>query len=395
MTRALACLLLVGCGRLGFGAGDRVDGRGSSDAPGGIAAAEITPPAFSTTSTTFVPVPGATLTVPPSTGTTWLLLVSATLRSTTILDINVEARYLVDGVERGMGGTQVNLGAGPWQHFYVLAGTEAAQTITFELRDASGGTATLDQLHAVIVPLPANAEPHYASMDAPQPIVGQTVTSVPISLGQLSGSYLVLVLANDTDTPALQDVYVDSVGPAGEVLIPSSQNAREAWQSMFMARLLSISAADAVFTFHSYGGTSQSMSQLRDIRVLALRPDAFSSFEQLGTATLIDTMAPAVSIGAELMPTMGSAATYLYLASSWSGVNCISGTTVSLRRLHFIVDGADRMIEHASDNCAMQITYGAVGLLSARPATLQNGVSSGNGESVYMVDSQIVLLGLP
>jgi hypothetical protein len=77
--------VLVGCGRLGFG-------NAGPDA-GTHVPAELAVPAFSTTSTEFVDVPGATLEIPPSPGTRWLLVTSAGLASTTPLDVNVEARY--------------------------------------------------------------------------------------------------------------------------------------------------------------------------------------------------------------------------------------------------------------------------------------------------------------
>ena len=98
MIRALL-IFLIGCGRIGFDSG----GDGPALMP--IGPTETNVDRFTTTSSTFVEVPGSTVTLPPSPGTRWLILVNASLLSSTFKEIGVEARYLVDGVERGIGGT--------------------------------------------------------------------------------------------------------------------------------------------------------------------------------------------------------------------------------------------------------------------------------------------------
>ena len=392
MRLLLGCLIAAGCGRLGFDASDA-----ASDASSVIVdTVELTPPSFSTSSVDFVDIPGATATIAPSPGAMWLILTSATLASTNIAAQCVEARYLVDATERGMGGTQ-GTGAGPWQHFYLLPGSDAPQTLTYQLRDASAGTATIDQLHVIIVKLPDGAEPHYASADPIREVTSMEASPATevLSLGAMAGDYVVLTLANSSDAPGESDMYVKWLGPGGEILQAVSQNPREPWQSQLMVRVLSVSSPDALFTLQSYtdeGGGIDVGSQ-RYVRVLALRTTGFASLDQTWTTTPITTTSPNVSIGPQLAPA-GSAARYLYMASSWSDEDCTE-TTASLRRLHFIVDGVDRMTEHATDNCAFQLTYGVFGLLSTRPDTMANGVSSANGFPTVMGESQIVLVGLP
>jgi hypothetical protein len=383
---ALACLLLSACGRFGFGSGDD-----AIDAAAEIHAIEIAPPAFSTSSADFVDVPGGALIVPPSAGTTWLLLTSAGLSATSFATLTVEARYLVDGVERGLGGTEVTGGFGPWQHFYVLPGASSAQTITYQLRDASGGGATIDQLHAVALPLPASADAHYAAVDDAQLITALApAPAAALSLGALDGEYLVLLLVNGTEMPASSNIFLEWRGPGGEVVVPTSQFPREPWQSLFTARVVPLATSDAVYTLYAYAGSS---GQVAYVRALALRADGFASLDHQLSTTTIDTQAPDASIATQLAP-IGDAAQYVYLASTLAEESC-TNTPDAVRRLHFMIDGDDRVLEHATDNCSYQLTYGATDLLQARPALIGTGVSSGNGQHVILRDSQILLLGLP
>ncbi|MBA3453369.1 MAG: hypothetical protein H0T42_09790 [Deltaproteobacteria bacterium] len=99
----LLLVALIGCGRLDF---DPTGDARTGDAATAIEPLAIEPARFSTTSPTFVEIPGASLTLPPSPGITWLVLVSGALQSSSFAEIGVEARYLIDGIERGLGGTQ-------------------------------------------------------------------------------------------------------------------------------------------------------------------------------------------------------------------------------------------------------------------------------------------------
>lgn len=64
---------------------------------------------FSTTSTTFVDVPGGALSFyPRTTSDVWVILFSAKLASSSVGSASVEARYLVNGVEHGIGGESSN-----------------------------------------------------------------------------------------------------------------------------------------------------------------------------------------------------------------------------------------------------------------------------------------------
>jgi hypothetical protein len=388
----LACLLLLcSCGRLGFGSADDAPDDASRPV---MQAIEIAPASFSTSSQTFVPIADATLTIPPSPGTTWLLLTSATLVSTGVAAVNVEARYLVDGIERGVGESQSTAGAGPWQHFYVLDGRTDAQTIVYELREVASGTATIDRLHAIAVPLPANAEPHYAAQDAVQPVSALASSPlITLSLGAVSGTYVVLLLANGTELPSSADLWLEWRGPNDEVLLRETQFPREPRQSLLSVRVLPMTTADAAFTLHAYtGGTTG--AQTSYVRAFAMRSDAFPSIDHGLATTPIMTTVTTPSIATQLTTMASDARAYLYLATTWGGEDCVN-TVDAVRRFHFIVDADEQIVEHATDNCGYELTYGVTDLLPARPSTLGTAVSSGNGQITILGDSQIVLLGLP
>lgn len=351
---------------------------------------------FSTTSTEFVDIPGATLTIPVSPGTTWLLQTSATLDSTMPVLVTAEARYLVDGIERGIGGTQNSVPGrpGPWEHFYVLFGSTVEQRVVYQLREATGGTAKIEQLHAIAVRLPPGTEPHYQSSDDIQSVTATAFAPlVTLSFGPLSGAYVLFLLVNASDLPAQNDCYVQWRGPSGEVLLPELQQPREPWQSMFAIRTIDLDTPDATFTLDAYvsaGGAGR----VRYVRAFAMRADAFESFAFDRSSTLIDTISPEVSIGPLVTPAPDAAApAYLYIASTIGAEDC--GTTDAERRYHFLVDGEDATIMHVTENCAYVATYGATRLLDHRPDELAIGVSSGNGLHVWMSEATILLLGLP
>lgn len=176
------------------------------------------------------------------------------------------------------------------------------------------------------------------------------------------------------------------------MLQPESQNPREPWQSELMVHVLTVSNPNATVTLQSYTGIGSDAEQ-RYVRALAMRVDAFASWDFQATTTPIATTSAAVSVGPQVQPS-GAGNKYVYMASTWSEEDC-GNTMPALRELHFIVDGTDRITDHATANCAFQLTYGAFGLFASRPGLLQNGVSSANGQNTIMADSQIVLLGLP
>ena len=141
---------------------------------------------FSTSSTTFTNVTGGTLTFTPSNSSDiWILLVNARLMSTQIASftLSAEARYLVNGVEHGIGGilnSAANKGAS-WQHFYRVTGTTAIQTVQVQLRDDSAATATIADLQIIAFLLPTGADFQYTETEAIQAVPSPWTTYESLS----------------------------------------------------------------------------------------------------------------------------------------------------------------------------------------------------------------------
>jgi hypothetical protein len=402
---AVLLAALAGCGRLGFGdvmtatdaAVDSVAPDPDAPAPPSITSLSI--PSATAATTTFAPIPGAMLDLPPSPGTTWLLLVSATLDSTTGGEPAAEARYLVDGVERGLGGTQ-NIApsqGGPWQHFAVIAGTTAPQRVAFELRDVSGGTATIRDLFAAGIPLPPGAA---AGMQhgAVDPLTTVT-SSAPMQVASFTftpagpGPYLVLGLANASDAPGESDIYVqwrDSDGVLGR----DAQLPRRPWQSMMWAWVVpSPSATEYSLWAHRGSGDSS----LQYIRWLAVPLDAFAGYAHASAPAFASTagVAPLPLATAPAPTITGAASRWLYLASAVVGEGC-EGVPLAARQIAFTAGAAALpAIAHTTDNCATELTSGVFALLPSPPPSASIAIASGNGRTVQAWDATVVVLGLP
>ncbi len=388
MIRGVLFLLLIGCGRIGF---EPALGDGG---PPPTTPLDVRVARFTTTSPTFVEVPGASLTIPPSPGTRWLVLVSGSLQSSTFAQVAVEARYLIDGVERGIGGTQANAidRPGPWQHFYAHDGTRDPAQVTVELRDAEAGTATLDDLHLIAVPLPAAADPLYASADPSKLVTSPTLAPLhALVLDPASaGDYVLLLLANSSDAPAESDVHTQWFDPGGQPWTDSLHMPRMPWQSNLFVRRATLGPDPVTVTLQAHSGGD--LGQVQYARVLALRTDGFPSFELAHDATLQTTAAPTVTTQNTLTPT-STASRFLFLGSARVEADC-SNTVPADRGVHFGVGPTSITTHHVTENCAYETTYGTARLLSSRPATLDVGFSSGNAELVVYRESSLLLIGL-
>ncbi len=160
---------------------------------------------FSTTNAAWTDVPGGTLTFTPAATTDRrILLFSATLRSTSTVDQAAEVRYHVNSVEHGSGGivnTTPNAG-GAWQHFYLVTGTVAAQTVQVQIRDASasGATTTIDNLRVIAWLYPTGGDLQYAETEGFQFVTAgswnnyRTLTFSPVG-GFFCRSYQIMALA--------------------------------------------------------------------------------------------------------------------------------------------------------------------------------------------------------
>jgi hypothetical protein len=352
---------------------------------------------FSTTSTSFVDVPGATLTIPASPGQTWLLLVSGLLSSDQNLYNAPEVQYLVDGIVHGIGGTEnVVLGrSGPWQHLDSFVGSDSPATVTFQVRDMLGGTTQIADLHAVAVPVPDTADFLFARSDGPTPVTTMTpATAATLTLSPASaGEYLFFLLANTTEAPGSADLDSQWLDPSGAPWSSGFKNPRGPWQSYLLIRRASIGPGPATLVFQASTGTTGTVAY---VRVAALRIDALGSnfayaSDPAYAASALATPTPT----ATLAPALGSASSYVLVGTTRVDDDC-GNAVLAERDLVFNVDGAARYhAVHAAGNCAYETTYGFVDAQSQPPASLDAAFSSANGQNLEHRETQLVVLGIP
>ncbi len=392
---ALACLIAVGCGRSGF---DVVDDGGRGDVapdtsnPLAITAREIAPPEFTTSSTAFVDVAGGALEIPPSPGRTWLVMVNGYLSSASMLGDGPEARYLVDGVERGLGGTDSRGDKpGPWQHMFVLTGTTAPITVQLQARDSYGMETTLERVRVVAAPIPDAADPLYASSDAIQSVTAPammdfaSLTLTPTSAGE----YVVFLLFNQNEKPGGSNITSQWLTTAGAVWGPSFQLSRGAWQSALLARRATLGPGPTTFRFQS---SSANSSQVAYIRAFALRTSALPSFALREETTRPRTSGVVPVTAASLVVSVATAAHYVVFGTMRVDDSCDVG--VGVRGLQFVVDNVTASAEHLTGNCAEELTYGHLELLEAAPSSVSSAFYSANGSEMVHQESTLMVLGV-
>lgn len=388
---ACAALVVAGCGRFGFD--DRPDAARLPDVVAPVAAQFGEVASFSTASPTFVGIPDSTISLPTAPGHRWLLLTSASLGSTSGVGVTVEARYVVDGVEHGIGGTQNSLAdrPGPWLHADVIDG-EMPHEIHYELRDAAGATATISQLHVAAIPL-LDDRVRFSFADAPQDVVATTSSPhTTLSLGALAGDYVFLLVANATDLPDLSDVYVGWRGPGDEVWQDDVQHPREGWQAYLTLQRATVDDPDATVTFYSRvgGGTSQ----VSYLRAIAIQADAFASVDFARDDTTQTSAAQTATTAVELLPPASAASDHVVVGQLMMEEPCTPDPDAE-RTFHLVTDTLTDAVAHATDNCSYAASYGAVRRLSTRPSRIEVGFSTQNGSPVTYLGAQLLLLGLP
>jgi hypothetical protein len=249
---------------------------------------KTTIPSISTTSASFLTMPGAMVQFTPKAASdVWIVLVSARLQSTLATAPSVEAQYLINGSVKGIGGIQVAASSNAsWEHFCAITGTTAQQTVEVQLRDASGTSATssMFDLQIIAFKLPANADFQYAENNSAQAVASgvyanyQALTFTPAS----AGKYLILAIANAQMGPGtsevrlrLQDTSLTS-WPVDSGALPNFMaNPANAWQSFFLARAPTLTATPQTYNVQAFGGTGGSSIQYT--RMMAFRTDAFTN----------------------------------------------------------------------------------------------------------------------
>lgn len=387
-----AAWALAACGRLGF---DTTQDGDDASSPIAVEPIERVVPAFSTTSTTFTTIPDATIEIPPSAGRTWLLLTTASLHSSSLDADATEIRYLVDGMERGIGGAHNHeLGkGGPWQHLYAFEGRSTSIAIHFELRDALATVSTVEDLRAVVIPLPAGAATAYASQDAEQMVTATAFAPIAVLDAPVAaGEYLFFAVAVGKEGTG-SDIHIQWTGPDGTVRLPEAQNARGSWQSQFTMWRETVAGPVASFEMSAY--VSSGANLVRDARVFGVRTTDLPSIDFTVFPGPLDTASSTPTTLVELVP-RGTASRYLFLATSRIDDVACTQTMFAERQARYLVDdvlvGATNTV---ISNCAHELTNGTVGLVADRPARITTQIATGNGITVRGLDAAILLLGLP
>jgi hypothetical protein len=248
---------------------------------------------YSTSSTTFTNVPGGTLSITPgSTSEVWVILLSARLRSTwtTSDEDAAEARYLVNGVQRGLLSIR-NSGANPggsWLQFDRVTGTTTARAVQVQLRDGKA-TATLENLQILAFRLPSGADFQFAETSGVQSVPAlawgsmQSLSFTPPS----AGDYLVMAVASGRENPSSSTLGVrmqDAVGWPVDSLPADPRrgqfmNGRAGWPPFFVARVRTLTATPTTYQIEAQGDASG--AEIRDTRIMAFRTDAFENAQRV------------------------------------------------------------------------------------------------------------------
>jgi hypothetical protein len=363
---------------------------------------------FSTSSTTFTPVTGGSLTFTPgTTSEIWIILVSARLMSTQTASftLSAEARYRVNAVEHGIGGilnSAANKGAS-WQHFYRVTGTTAAQTVQVDLRDDSGATATIADLQIIAFPLPSGADFRYTENEAIRAIPSPWTTYETLGFTPSSpGTYLVMALANATEDPGTGGIGIRFEHPAatywpdmsGGNRLQYMSNTRIPWQSFFLARAVSLTATPQSFNLQATGDLAPG-SQIAYTRIMAFRTDVFDLFESQADTGITSTTSTTPVVRSTLTTAAPpTARDYVVIQSQ-----VISGTAaVDENRAGF---EADDVVQTSYDHVFNgSFHYGSFGFFDAvtRSASTkyENTWSTSNAASaVEIKESVIHVLRLP
>ncbi|MEM9189635.1 MAG: hypothetical protein AAGF12_10700 [Myxococcota bacterium] len=342
---------------------------------------------FTSDQSAFVPVPGGSLTV--TTGTErWLVLIGASLDSTSATPRATELRYLVDGTVRGNGGTPSASpgGGGPFLHFVTLP-PGGSHTIRVEVRAGTmfaDAEANVRNLQIVAVPIPTAGElVETETLRTGElrltPSAFEAVESLTVNPSR-PGRYLVLAVASASEIPGLTGATL-RVSNGGEVWPAASagelehlSSTTDDFQTLYLARAPMVTGPT---TFSLELRSAMPSSTLGTTRIVAFRTDAFASYESVEE----------LAIGAPpaaLTVTPEAPREYVVLQSLTLAA---SGT----RQLTFEAAGQAVSFDHRLTDATARVSYGAFfAPLRAGAFTVRNSVASA-GE---VKESVIHVLGL-
>jgi hypothetical protein len=328
------------------------------------------------------------------------------LKSTSTAEVAAEVQYTVNGTLHGMGGIQ-NSAAGKgasWQHFYRVTGTTAKQTVQVQIRDATGGTATIEDLQIVAFPLPANANFQYSETEALQSVPGgvwgnfQTLSFTPTS----AGDYLILAVANGHESPGTANIGIRVQDPTSSFWPESPSGTpldhmgigRAPWQSFFLARVQSLTASPQTYNLQAFGSTGS--SEVQFTRLMAFRTDAFEAAQSSQDLPASSTSSTTPQVKSSLTTASPPAARdYIVIQSL---VLDAAGSAVDERRSGFDASGVSRTsYAHVMSQPDYIVSFGFFDAWTTdRSVTYQNTFSTSNAAfPVRAKESVIHVLRFP
>lgn len=257
-----------------------------------------------TASTTFVDIPGTTLTFTPGDASeTWLVFASGVMRSNMTTENANQMQLVINGAAVDLWSHQnidagVPNGAG-FLTFDRITGVTGTQTVNLQHR-ATAGTTYAGSLRVVAALLPPGADFQFTETDALTQQTGANLTFETLAFTPPgAGNYLIFGKLSHHETPGGSTVQSwledDAEGlhpnaPAGTRM----SNARAAWQPMFVCFRRNLPATPRTFRLR---GTSSAMgveaSEWRYRRMMALRTDAWETAEYSESLDLSTTTSAA------------------------------------------------------------------------------------------------------
>jgi hypothetical protein len=364
----------------------------------------------STTSSTFIDIPGTTLQFTPgSTDEIWLIFASGKCYSSATTEQPYEMTLVINGTDEDLWSHQNSTASAPagFLVFDRITGTVAQQTVKLQYK-ALSGTVYADDIRVVAAKLPSGADFQFYQSDGIVETTGSNVT-----LGSLqftpssSGNYYIFGKISHREHPggSTSQAWFEDVGDASP-LHPNAptdvhhSNSREPWNptTCFWRTNFDASLQTINIRFTSSGGGSQG-SEHRYRKVMAFREDAFDDADFSLSASESTTTSPSFQTKNSVsVPAPSSTSEYLILqAARLGGDNSSSRKSGELRAAGSAVIRTDHKINR--DNSASQGYHHTVGLgdvkTTSNAITYANGFLSPDSITVNCAESAIAVLRYP
>ena len=366
----------------------------------------------STTSSSFIDVPGTSLVfTPEDTSLIHVVFVSGVMRSSSTAETSAEMRLLINGTEHDLWGHQNNNAGTPngagFLIFERITGTVAEQTIKTQFRAATG-TTYVDNVRVIAIQMPTTGV-DFQWFES-NGIVSTTGSNVIVDQHQwtpgTAGNYYVFGSLKHREFPSgsTSQAWLEDVG---EILHPNApsgtyySNARDAWNPLSIGWRVNMPAAIQTINLRfTSSGSGSGSSEHRYRKIMAFREDAFdaafyseslsqstttsTSFQTKNSVTTTATPTPQEFMCFQMARISGSNSS----TASKSGELRAGGSPL-IRTDHRINrdGGATQGYHHMA-------AVGDVGSTAAA-VTLDNGFLSPNGITVQCAESTIFVLRFP